>query len=345
MTINSQISQSQYTVAHIVEHFDDERFFVDDSFQRRLVWGDKQKVKLIETILMGYPIPEIYLHQQPVDPNTMKQTHSVVDGQQRMNCLLQFTKGEWSLTKRYLEKFNREAAYADSNWKALSNDLKSRILQYVFHARVIDAAVQKAEIKKVFKRINETDRSLNPQEIRHAEFDGEFIGAAEGLASNDFWKKYDVFTVNNIRRMVDVEFTTSLLIYLRSGITSDTASNINKMYDLYNDEYPEKSSDTELVKARINKIDKIFAISDKVEGMFSTPVHLYTLFTSMDAIGAGRSNKWYAESLSEFVDGYNSENLEGVFRDYKKGSEQRTRSKSSRDLRGDALNEFMRAKR
>lgn len=341
MTINSQISQSQYTVAHIVEHFDDKRFFVDDSFQRRLVWVDKQKVKLIETIMMGYPIPEIYLHQQPVDPESMKQTHSVVDGQQRMNCLLQFTKGEWPLKKRYLEKFNRDAIWADKDWKSLSKEAKSNFLKYVFHARVIDADVLKSDIVKVFKRINETDRSLNPQEIRHAEFQGEFIGVAEKLANLEFWKKYDIFTINNIRRMVDVEFTTALLIYLRSGISSDTSANINKMYDLFNEEYPHKDADYSLVVRRLQKIENIFELSAKVAKLFSTQVHLYTLFTSMDVIGAGRTAKWYAEALKKFVSEYEAEQPSRLVAKYKRGAEQRTRSKSSRDLRGDALVEFM----
>ncbi len=341
MTINSQISQSQYTVAHIVEHFDDLRFFVDDSFQRRLVWVDKQKVKLIETIMMGYPIPEIYLHQQPVDPETMKQTHSIVDGQQRMNCLLQFTKGEWPLHKRYLDKHNRDATWADKDWKSLSVEAKSNFLKYVFHARVIDSDVQKSDIVKVFRRINETDRSLNPQEIRHAEFAGEFIGSAEKLANLGFWKKYNVFNINNIRRMVDVEFTTALLIYLRAGVSSDTSNNINKMYDLFNEHYPQKNEDFDHVVKRLKKISDIFDASPRSMKMFSTPVHLYTLFTSMDVIGASRPTDWYARSLELFVLDYEAEVPSGLVSKYKRGAEQRTRSKSSRDLRGDALFEFM----
>lgn len=345
MSVNSHISQSQFSAFHIIEHFSDKRYFVDDSFQRRLVWGDKQKVKLIETILMGYPIPEIYLHAQPIDPSDMMQRHSVVDGQQRMSCLEQFTNDEWALESKYLDKANKAAAYANLKYSELPNVLKKQILQYIFHTRIIDSEVDISEVKKVFKRINETDRSLNLQEIRHAEFDGKFIGLAEDLANNPFWKKHEVFTLNGIRRMVDVEFTTSLLMYLRLGITSDTSANINKMYDTYNDSYPSRAADKRLVTERLAKITKIFSKNEEVRKLFSLPVHLYTLFTSMDVVGHARSITWYAEHLAAFARGYSSGKSTKLFNSYRKGAEQRTRSKGSRDLRGDALNSFLMARK
>jgi hypothetical protein len=345
MSVNSHITQSQFSALHIIDHFSDKRYFVDDSFQRRLVWGDKQKVKLIETVLMGYPIPEIYLHAQPIDPGELKQRHSVVDGQQRMSCLEQFTNDEWVLEARYLDKANRAEEYSDKRYSELPSKIKSQILQYIFHTLIIDSDVEIADVKKVFKRINETDRSLNLQEIRHAEFDGRFIGLAEDLANNSFWNEYNVFNLNGIRRMIDVEFTTSLLIYLRVGITTDTSAIINRMYDTFNDSYPERGSDKKIITERLMKISKIFKQSPVTAKLFSVPVHLYTLFTSMDVVGHARSITWYAEHLSEFAREYARGKSSKLFDGYRKGAEQRTRSKGSRDLRGDALNKFLIARR
>lgn len=345
MIVNSHITQSQFSALHIVEHFSDKRYFVDDSFQRRLVWGDKQKVKLIETILMGYPIPEIYLHAQPIDPGDLKQRHSVVDGQQRMSCLEQFTNDEWALEARYLDKANRLEEYGDKKYSELPSKTKSRILQYIFHTRIIDSDVAITDVKKVFKRINETDRSLNLQEIRHAEFDGKFIGLAEELANNRFWNEHKVFNLNGIRRMVDVEFTTSLLIYLRVGITTDTSAIVNRMYDTFNDSYPDRAVDKKMITERLLKISKIFKGSQETRKLFSSPVHLYTLFTSMDVVGHARSITWYVEHLSAFAREYARGKSTKLFDGYRKGAEQRTRSKGSRDLRGDALNKFLTALR
>ncbi len=60
-------------------------------FQRKPVWIAPQKSYLIDTILKGYPIPEIYM-QDLIGPDA-GQTHIVVDGQQRIRTCLEFIEG------------------------------------------------------------------------------------------------------------------------------------------------------------------------------------------------------------------------------------------------------------
>jgi Protein of unknown function DUF262 len=64
-------------------------------FQRGPVWTDRQKSHLIDTILRGFPIPELYM-QDLVAPDG-KQSHIVVDGQQRILACLQFLEGQFEL--------------------------------------------------------------------------------------------------------------------------------------------------------------------------------------------------------------------------------------------------------
>lgn len=337
MSINSKIESSRYNVANLTRMYDNGELFVDDTFQRRLVWGEKQKVKLIETILMGYPIPELHLHAQEVDPNRPITRYSIVDGQQRITSLVQFIANEWSLEKKYLDTLNLELSYAGKRWDQLELKDRKSIIDYYFNCRIVDASVTLVDVRKVFLRINETDKSLSPQEFRHARFDGLLITLAEDLANLDFFSRFDVFSKNDLRRMVDVEFTTSLIGYLRSGVVSDTAANINKLYDLYNDTYKERTKDRSLISERLAKISGIFRKSPEVAALFSKPVHLYTLFTAMDDIGSGRSQTWYAESLAAFAAKYQGGSEAKLYTDYRRGAEQRTRSKGSRDLRSDSL--------
>src|SRR5436305_8896409 len=57
-------------------------------YQRKPVWAARQKCYLIESILYGLPIPEIFVHETTtVEGNTL---HAVVDGQQRIRTVLQF---------------------------------------------------------------------------------------------------------------------------------------------------------------------------------------------------------------------------------------------------------------
>jgi Protein of unknown function DUF262 len=70
------------TVAWLKNTLDAGQLTIKPPYQRNPVWVTPQKAALIDTILRGYPIPEIYL-QEIVDSNG-KEHHYVVDGQQRI---------------------------------------------------------------------------------------------------------------------------------------------------------------------------------------------------------------------------------------------------------------------
>ncbi len=341
MTINELVHAGPVTVTELVQNFRDGKYYVDNSFQRRLVWTEKQKIRLIETILIGYPIPEIYLHQQPPDIETHQIRHSIVDGQQRINCLVQFISNEFVLGARHLDAENQDSDFANLDWTALSAERKNKILSYSLNARRVPQTVTLDEIRMVFKRLNETDRSLNPQEIRHAEFDGEFIKVAEEIANWPFWRKFDVFTDTNIRRMADVEFATSLLSLIKNGISSDTTASINELYDLFNDSYDDAEADKNEISSRLTAIETILDNQPELKSFFSKTVHLYTLFDLIPTIAGSDAHEDAIAKLCLFVEGYEGGIESQVFARYRSGAIQRTRSKLSRELRRDALREFV----
>ena len=59
-------------------------------FQRRLVWTNSDKAKLIDTVLKGYPFPEIYLANGELNIDTGDGTQLLVDGQQRVTTLVEY---------------------------------------------------------------------------------------------------------------------------------------------------------------------------------------------------------------------------------------------------------------
>ncbi|UTV29012.1 DUF262 domain-containing protein [Photobacterium atrarenae] len=344
--INERIQTSRPTLSNLYSELRDTKYFIDNSFQRRLVWVEKQRVRLIETILMGYPMPEFYLWQQPVDPETGLQRHSVVDGQQRMSAILQFVGNEWELKSLYLD--DKESDYADKSWGDLSVENKEKIWNYVINVRTIPSDIKREEITALFRRLNETDKSLNPQEIRNAEFNGLFLKASEKVADHPILKSWDrkwnIFSDNERRRMADITFASSLLIYQRSGISNDTPSNINKIYDLYNDIYDKKDNDLKAVNDILIDIDFLFEESDEIARFFSSTVHLYTLFVVIDYLkSAGADVREIGSRLLEFIQAYKSDDTahSAFISEYKLGASGRTRSKLSREKRVESLVDWL----
>lgn len=280
-------------------------------------------------------MPEVYLWQQQVDAETGKQKFSIVDGQQRLTSIVQYISNEWPLRTNYLDEPNQKAAFAGMFWKDLGDELKQVIWNYVINVRTIPSTVSEDEIRLVFTRLNETDKSLNPQEWRNAKFDGEFLKAAVELADSDEMKLLGVFDNKlNIRRMEDVDFANQLLIYQRTGITSDTPSAINKVYDSFNDVYAERDADIQSAKTKLLTIAEIFAADEAVKKFFGKSLQLYTLYCVVDIVGI-HDPKLIIGGLQKFVAAYNSneEDGTGTIAKYREGSSFRTRSKGSRENR------------
>ena len=65
---------------------------VDYSYQRRAVWGEKDWIRLVETILLNLVVPSVYFWNSETDPETGKAILHIVDGQQRITAIQNFVK-------------------------------------------------------------------------------------------------------------------------------------------------------------------------------------------------------------------------------------------------------------
>lgn len=339
--INPVVQPSRKPITELVGNLQEGAYYVDNSFQRKLVWTDKQKVRLIETILMNYPIPEIYIWDQGADPTTGKQRHSIVDGQQRLSTLRQFISNEFLLKPHFLNQENVSEGYAGKYWKDLRDEDKKTIWEYLFNVRTIPNQISLDEIRAVFMRLNETDKSLNPQELRNAEFNGAFIEAAEEIAGIGFWRKWNIFNEAQIRRMIDIEFTSSLLIFLRNGIVSDTASSINEAYDIFNDNYEYRQKDIDTVSAFLDFLDALLQKHPQLQEMFTTPNNIYSLFAVYIKNQDNGLVQKNTDKLLTFIAAYSEKLDHKAIHDYREGSSSRTRSKSNREKRVFSLEDWL----
>ena len=68
----NKFSRNTMKITQIYNGFKDEELVVDRTYQRKKVWGDKDNIRLIETILLDLVIPEIFMWDYDTDPNTGK---------------------------------------------------------------------------------------------------------------------------------------------------------------------------------------------------------------------------------------------------------------------------------
>lgn len=341
MRLNDKLDGETRKLSWINENSKDDAIFIDDTFQRRSVWVEKNKVRLIESVLMGYPIPELYFWAQESDPETGHARYSVVDGQQRIRTIKQFASGNLIIKKSYLDEANQDMSFVDKKFSELTSPEKRLFWDYKIQIRIIPADVSKGTIKKMFLRLNETDKSLNPQELRHAQFNGEFISACETLADTTFWDKWNIFSASQIRRMGDIQTCSRFLIFLRRGFDGEISqSAINTMYDHYNETYPGKKKDLMLCGEVIKLIDTLFNMEAKLSKFFKTQVHLYSLFVAILVFiqqGKKLNISSTAKKLSTFVDLYklNDEptDVEHDLGRYRLASNEGMLKRSSRELR------------
>ena len=333
MNIIDYIKPENYATKWIVDNMNKECLFVDNSFQRRYVWLEKHQIKLIETILLGYVIPEIYIWNVDTNLETGDIKYSIVDGQQRIGAVVNFINGNFKLKKSFIEE--TEADYADKTFKELSDADKTKIWNYSFSFKRIGPEVSRDDIVKMFLRLNCTDKSLNPQELRNAEFNGLFLKNALEISGLEFWDKYKIFTIDGLRRMSDVEFISSLLIYLRRGIETEvTQKALNAAYDLYNEKYDEAKDDKAAIETMITILDAVAQKDDFIISYYRRSTHLYTIMVavySMFLIGGILSDK-QMDNLIAFYKNYESddEDLDIEYKEYKELMSEGTRSKANR---------------
>ena len=138
-------------------------------FQRNLVWRDGHKQDFIETILRGYPFPQIFISKGSIDVATMVSTSCVVDGQQRMNSIREFIENRLAVGGRYF------------------NDLtiaeREEFLKYEVAVIDLDLRDDDPQIIEVFKRLNRTFYALSTIEKLATEYaSAEFMLVAKYLS-------------------------------------------------------------------------------------------------------------------------------------------------------------------
>ncbi|MCI0389280.1 MAG: DUF262 domain-containing protein [Acidobacteria bacterium] len=253
-------------------------------YQRKPVWAARQKCYLIESILNGLPIPEIYIQQ--IDTPEGETTYAIVDGQQRIRTVLQFIGSETESSEQEYNKFALDKLDTDSHWRnvtfaELPNDIKKKFYGYRFAVRYLFTD-KESDVRDMFQRLNKFLTPLKPQELRNATYTGPFVKLATSLADGEFWAENRIVTPASIRRMNDVEFVSELLVGVLHGPQSGRASDIDayyEQYEDYEDEFPDQKRAKRLFDETLETIQRV--LPDIKETRWNNKTDFYTLFVAL----------------------------------------------------------------
>ena len=259
------LNTTQRTVVWFKKAFDAGELVIKAPFQRNPVWSDRQKSSLIDTILLEYPIPELYM-QELIDASG-EQRHVVVDGQQRIRAVLSFLAGEFELDEE-------SPSWAGLEFDDLTPIDRKKVFEYNFIVRLLPEMPDE-ELRAIFQRINRNTVTLNPQELRHATYWGPFLKLMEDLADFEFWSNVGLFSANDRRRMLDVEYVSELAIAVLNGL-QNKKKNLEEFYQQYETKFEEAEHLRTLFLRVLGELEQVLPNLSKTR--WKKKSDFYTLF-------------------------------------------------------------------
>ena len=260
------------------------------SYQRRSVWTNKDRRFFLDTIFKGYPCPAIFLHKRmSVDGRAI---YDVVDGKQRLETILMFSQNQLSMPSDF-----DESSIAGKKWQDLGEAERKRFWNYVLPVELLDFETDETSaVNDAFDRLNRNSRKLEPQELRHARFDGWFIKTVEDECQSPLWRTLGIVTNARAKRMKDAQFISELLLVLienqQAGFDQQHLDEAYAKYDDPDDEGAEldtesfttRLTDTKSFLSEMNEVNNCVKATAATVGAFYTLWSLVTLHRNL--IGA-----------------------------------------------------------
>ncbi|GCE93155.1 hypothetical protein NIES46_12040 [Arthrospira platensis NIES-46] len=204
---------ADYPVDSLVKRMKNGSIYVP-TFQRGYVWDHREASRFIESLLLGLPVPGIFLAKEQ---DTQKLL--VIDGQQRLKTIQYFYDGvfepnqkEFSLTK-VAHKFD------GLTYQTLSEEDRRRLDDSIIPATIVkqdEPSDDNSSIYYIFERLNTGGQQLKPQEIRACIYHGEFNNLLAELNYHQYWR--DIYgSPKPDKRMRDQEMILRFLALYFEG--------------------------------------------------------------------------------------------------------------------------------
>lgn len=367
LRLDASIPANNYKIIEIYNKVRKEEWDVQPAFQRKLVWKKQHKINFIETILLNYPFPEIYIAPGKMDSVNLTYCDVVVDGQQRTTTLINYIEGK----DVFAQKLSKIKAFKD-----LTEDERRNFLNFEVSIRYLKNANQE-QIKNIFQRINSSEYSLNQIEKHNAQYgDSEFMLFAKQITEenldqeiiehrltksnrdilhNFFVINSKIFNTNDLDRMLALQYIMTLLAtMIDKGEYFHRTQKIEEYIEKFNGEFPDAYIYESSLVNIIKTIDSLELDSNSIwftkANMFTLIIELYRLVISEKDKGLEDINiSTLKNTLEKFEKSYHKylldkenyqENQQGEIL-YFEGSRQGLNDIGPRKNRGKLMEEFI----
>ncbi len=341
----------------IVNEIKSKRLVMSPYFQRNLVWRQIHKIDFIKTILMEYPIPQIFIAKGSIDLDKMLNTSCIVDGQQRLNSIMEYISGEYKVDN---------VSFSD-----LDPLIKEKFLKYQIPIIDLDIDNNDPQVKEIFKRLNRTFYSLTTIEKLSTEYAPSELMLLSKLLINEITPETDllidydtplqvdplipdsfidwskdkeikyfnrlilnegIFTPYEISRQVHLMFTLNLVTTIKSDFY-----NRNEFLERYLDDLAETFDDKDQILESIEKTANfILKMKFKKSSYWYNKANLFTIiilfFRNIDSIQQNELSNMKSK-LEEF-----EKNLPD---EYRQAAKEGVNNKKERLIRFNSLNELL----
>jgi hypothetical protein len=247
---------------------------VNKDYQRSdRVWPDAARSFLIESILLGYPLPKFY-HHSITNVKTKKTTAQIIDGQQRSMAIYEYANDKFALSAKLETEDLRGRKYSE-----LDEAWQGKFLAYLLGIDLF-LGVEEEEVRQIFRRMNSFTVPLNPEELRHAVYQGDFkwFIASKAHEHQEFITGFGILSRKAVVRMADLKLLTEIAHAFDAGIKTTNKVSLDNLYKKYDATFPLEEEYGEMLDFSFATMAELEALD---ESNLSKPYIIYSLAVAL----------------------------------------------------------------
>lgn len=282
MSLNEEIDKKRreirtdgypLSIGEWISMYEKNELDIHPEFQRFYRWSDHQKSSLIESILLGIPLPQVFVSQRKDG------VWDVIDGLQRLSTIFQFVgilKDEKSKLvpplklkgTKYLPALEGVVWDGNNDKHALSADLQLVIKRTKISSSIVLKESDETAKYDLFQRLNTGGSELSPQEVRNCLLvmtNQSLFKWLKSLPSNDCFKSTTALSDRPLEEAYDVELALRFLIL--SLVDLNDIKSVGDVGVFLTDNMLEIAQNKKFNKTKISKLfEKTFSLLDAVLG-------------------------------------------------------------------------------